>query len=68
MATTGTTLSFESYDWICSQAALVVCPLVGTTGYGIEPVCYARNVEIGSTLIFQPGASQDRYGKRGRAY
>ncbi|KAM0756191.1 hypothetical protein T439DRAFT_320887 [Meredithblackwellia eburnea MCA 4105] len=50
-------LSFGSYDWICSQAALVVCPLVGSTGYGIEPVCYARNVEIGTTLIFQPATS-----------
>lgn len=48
-------LTFGSYDWICSEAALVVCPLLGTSGYGIEPTCYARNVEIGRTLIFQPG-------------
>jgi hypothetical protein len=48
-------LAFGSYDWICSQAALVVCPLVGESGFGVEPICYARNVELGSTLIFQPG-------------
>lgn len=51
-------LAFGSYDWICSQAALVVCPLVGTSTHGIEPVCYARNVQIGTTLIFQPGPSR----------
>lgn len=49
------TFQFGSFDWLCGQAALIVCPLVGTSGYGTEPVCYARNVEIGSTLIFQPG-------------
>jgi hypothetical protein len=57
-ATIGQSLSFGSYDWICSNAALVVCPLVGSTtsgGYGIAPVCYSRNVELGKTLIFQPG-------------
>ncbi|KDE09575.1 hypothetical protein MVLG_00470 [Microbotryum lychnidis-dioicae p1A1 Lamole] len=59
-ATIETSLSFGSYDWICTQAALVVCPLVGSStsgGYGISPTCYARNVEIGSTLIFQPATS-----------
>ncbi|SCV71444.1 BQ2448_3032 [Microbotryum intermedium] len=59
-ATIETSLSFGSYDWICTQAALVVCPLVGSStsgGYGISPTCYARNVEIGTTLIFQPATS-----------
>ena len=51
------TLAFGSFDWICSQAALVVCPLLGSTGHGIEPICYSRNVQIGNTLIFQPGPS-----------
>jgi hypothetical protein len=58
MATIETSLSFGSYDWICSQAALIVCPLVGSStsgGYGIAPTCYSRNVELGKTLIFQPG-------------
>lgn len=33
-------------------AALIVCPLMGDTG--IQPTCYARNVEINGTIIFQP--------------
>ncbi|KAK4052421.1 Chitin synthase, class 7 [Microbotryomycetes sp. JL201] len=60
MATIETSLQFGSYDWICSQAALVVCPLVGSSnsgGFGVAPVCYARNVELGSTLIFQPATA-----------
>ncbi|KAK4056961.1 Chitin synthase, class 7 [Microbotryomycetes sp. JL221] len=57
MATIQTSLQFGSYDWICSQAALIVCPLVGSDNsgtFGVAPVCYARNVELGKTLIFQP--------------
>lgn len=46
-------LSFGSFNGICETAALVVCPLVGSS-QGIEPTCYSRNVEISSTLIFQP--------------
>jgi len=46
-------VQFGKFDDICETAALVVCPLVGTT-QGIEPTCYSRNVEIGGTLIFQP--------------
>ncbi|POY72344.1 hypothetical protein BMF94_4646 [Rhodotorula taiwanensis] len=47
-------LSFGSYDWICSRGALIVCPLLGDTNYGIEPQCYSRNVQFGRTLVFQP--------------
>lgn len=47
---------FGSYEWACSQAALTVCPRLGAGGQGIEPVCYARNVDVGSSLFFQPGA------------
>lgn len=47
-------LSFGSFDSVCSTAALVICPLLGASGQGIEPNCYSRNVQIGSTLIFQP--------------
>lgn len=58
MATTSPVkFSFGSYDWICNRAALIVCPLLGETSYGIEPVCYSRNVEFGKTLVFQPGES-----------
>ncbi|GAA5967011.1 hypothetical protein JCM3765_003680 [Sporobolomyces pararoseus] len=56
-STTPAKFSFGSYDWICNRAALIVCPLLGSTDYGIEPVCYSRNVEFGKTLVFQPATS-----------
>ncbi|CDR87297.1 related to CHS7-control of protein export from the ER (like chitin synthase III) [Sporisorium scitamineum] len=46
--------SFGSYTSICDEVAMVVCPLLGTSGLGLEPVCYSRNVEINKTIIFQP--------------
>jgi len=47
------TIQFGSFNGICETAALIVCPLVGTS-QGIEPTCYSRNVDIAGTLIFQP--------------
>lgn len=47
-------VSFGKYDEVCDTVALVVCPLLGSN-LGIEPECYSRNVEINSTIIFQPG-------------
>lgn len=47
------TIKFGSFQGVCEQAALVVCPLLGD-GQGIEPTCYSRNVQVGGTLIFQP--------------
>ena len=49
-------VQFGAFDDLCSTAALVICPLMGT-GQGIEPSCYSRNVEVSGTLIFQPGES-----------
>ncbi|KAI0757470.1 chitin synthase III catalytic subunit [Daedaleopsis nitida] len=46
-------IKFGSFDEICQTAALVICPLIGSS-QGIEPSCYSRNVEISGTLIFQP--------------
>jgi len=46
-------VQFGSFDDICQTAALVVCPLVGSS-QGIEPSCYSRNVEISNTILFQP--------------
>lgn len=47
--------SFGDFSQICSSAALVVCPLMGTTnGIGIQPSCYARNVELHGLILFQP--------------
>ena len=49
-------MGFGSFDFICEQAALPLCALVGSKN-GIEPICYARNVELANTLIFQAGTS-----------
>lgn len=46
--------SFGSFDKICQTAALIPCAMLGGP-QGIEPTCYARNVEINSTILFQPG-------------
>ncbi|KAJ3337124.1 Chitin synthase, class 7 [Gonapodya sp. JEL0774] len=43
---------FGSFDYFCDQVTLTVCPLVG----GVEPQCYSRSLEVGGTLLFQPGA------------
>jgi len=48
--------SFGSFNGICETAALVICPLIGSS-QGIEPSCYSRNVEISGTLIFQPATA-----------
>jgi Chitin synthase export chaperone len=45
-------MGFGSFNFICEQAALPLCSLVGTSN-GIEPICYARNVQLANTLIFQ---------------
>ncbi|KAI9345782.1 chitin synthase III catalytic subunit, partial [Zopfochytrium polystomum] len=49
--------SFGSFDYICSQVSLPVCPLVGSIQGGVEPLCYSRNIQLGSggTLVFEPG-------------
>ena len=46
-------LQFGSFNGFCETAALVICPLIGTS-QGVVPTCYSRNVDIGKTLIFQP--------------
>jgi hypothetical protein len=46
-------VQFGSFNSICQTAALVICPLLGSS-QGIEPSCYSRNVDIAGTLIFQP--------------
>jgi len=45
--------SFGSFDAICQTAALIPCAMLGGEN-GIEPTCYARNVEINDTILFQP--------------
>jgi hypothetical protein len=50
-----TAFKFGHFDAICERAALTVCPLLGTN-LGVMPTCYSRNVQLGSQIIFQPGA------------
>jgi hypothetical protein len=45
-------VSFGSFDYFCQQAPLILCPLVGNQI--VEPTCYARNVDVNGTLLFQP--------------
>lgn len=47
-------VSFFKYDAICDTIAMTSCPMLGSDGLGLEPACYSRNVEINSTIIFQP--------------
>ncbi|KAI8056045.1 chitin synthase III catalytic subunit, partial [Syncephalis plumigaleata] len=52
-------MKFGKFDGICNQNALTVCPLLGEVGgVGLQPACYARNLEVHNTgvLIFQPAA------------
>ncbi|KNZ50411.1 uncharacterized protein VP01_443g4 [Puccinia sorghi] len=52
--------SFGDFDSICSSAALIICPLMGPASptsnsrMGIQPECYARNVELNGVILFQP--------------
>lgn len=57
-------LVFGSFESVCKTAALVVCPLLGPSGQGIEPTCYSRNVQIGSSILFQPCESPFDLGLR----
>ena len=56
-------IQFGSFDGVCQQAALVICPLMGSS-QGIEPTCYSRNVQIGHTIIFQPGTLRGTFKLR----
>jgi Chitin synthase export chaperone len=55
-------MGFGDFAWLCTEAALPLCSLVGGIsniefGIGIEAECYARNIELANTLIFQGAAS-----------
>lgn len=51
--------SFEAFSFtgICETVSLSLCPLIGTQN-GVEAVCYSRNIDLGSNLIFQPGKNK----------
>lgn len=55
-------MAFGDFNWFCSQAAIPLCSVVGSIttlqfGIGIEAQCYARNIELANTIIFQGAAS-----------
>ncbi|KZF26739.1 hypothetical protein L228DRAFT_226548 [Xylona heveae TC161] len=54
-------MGFGDFDWICQRAPLPLCALVGPPSSiagsaGIQPACYARNIEVANTLIFEGAA------------
>lgn len=57
-AGTGDIMGFGDFDSICEQAPIPLCSLVGpssliTGSAGILPNCYARNIEVANTIIFE---------------
>ncbi|ORY63326.1 chitin biosynthesis protein [Pseudomassariella vexata] len=53
---------FGDFTPLCHTAALPLCASVGpitsiSSGVGIEPDCYARNIELANTIIFEGAAS-----------
>ncbi|KAK1764435.1 chitin synthase III catalytic subunit [Phialemonium atrogriseum] len=53
---------FGDFTGLCHMAPLPLCSSIGpitsiSTGVGIEPDCYARNIELANTIIFQGAAS-----------
>jgi hypothetical protein len=54
-------MGFGDFNTLCEKAAVPLCSVVGPPGIagqtGIEPVCYARNIELANTIIFQAATS-----------
>lgn len=54
-------MAFGDFDYVCGQAALPFCPLVGHSALsgsvGIQPACYARTIELANTIIFEGATS-----------
>lgn len=53
---------FGDFTSICRMAPLPLCSSIGpitsiASGVGIEPDCFARNIELANTYIFQGAAS-----------
>jgi len=43
--------TFGSFDFFCDSVVIPLCSLVGEK---VEPRCYARNIDVGGNLLFQP--------------
>jgi len=55
-------MAFGDFYTICQQASVPLCSVVGAItqiagSHGIEADCYARNIELANTIIFQGAAS-----------
>lgn len=55
-------MAFGDFTSFCHTAPLPLCASVGailspSEGVGIETNCYARNIELANTIIFQMAAS-----------
>lgn len=55
-------MTFGDFKSFCETAPLPLCASVGhitsiSNGVGIEANCYARNIELANTIIFQMAAS-----------
>ncbi|AEO69758.1 aa139db8-d61f-4946-a1df-ed6203e6cd8e [Thermothielavioides terrestris] len=55
-------MGFGDFTSICHMAPLPLCSSIGpitsiASGVGIEPDCYARNIELANTIIFQGATS-----------
>lgn len=53
---------FGDFTTLCETAPLPLCASVGpirsvASGVGIEPDCYARNIELANTIIFEGASS-----------
>lgn len=52
---------FGDFSEICRNTPLPLCASIGsaqaTGSVGIEPNCYARNIELANTIIFEGGTS-----------
>lgn len=53
-------MAFGDFYAACSQASLPLCSLVGSSPVsgttGIQPICYARTIELANTIIFEGAA------------
>lgn len=55
-------MGFGQFDTICEKAPVPLCSLVGPASTisgstGIVSNCYARNIEVANTIIFEGAAS-----------
>jgi len=55
-------MGFGDFNDLCRMAPLPLCSSIGPFtsmpgGVGIEPDCFARNIELANTIIFQGAAS-----------